>query len=132
MRYFQGVKLRTRTSHQRLSRVCFLDYDRELALLAEHHDARGDSRKIVAVATLVRASRNEGEVAVLISDDCQGQGLGKELIARLVEVARDEGLGAVVASTMMENTGMCAVFRKLGFELTTDYEEELVNARLVL
>lgn len=133
LRYFQRVKLSTRTAHERLSRVCFLDYDREFALLAEHRDPQTKERKVVAVATLVKLPpSSEGEVAVLISDDHHGQGLGKELIRRLVGVARDEGLHQVTASTMLENIGMCAIFERLGFRLSTNYEEQLVDAKLVL
>ncbi len=114
VRYFQRVKLSTRTAHQRLSRVCFLDYDREMALLAELREPRTGERTIIAVATLVKLPpENDGEVAVLISDDFHGQGLGKELIRQLVCFARDEGLRQVTASTMVENAGMCAVFERL-------------------
>ena len=133
MRYFQRVKLSTRTAHHRLSRVCFLDYDREFALLAEVRNPHSDDRRIVAVATLVKSpQKSEGEVAVLITDDCQRQGLGKELIRRLIGFAQDEGLRRVVASTMLDNLGMSAVFEKLGFQLSTDFEEQLVNATLSL
>jgi acyl-CoA synthetase (NDP forming)/RimJ/RimL family protein N-acetyltransferase len=133
LRYFQRVKLSTRTAHHRLSRVCFLDYDREMALLAELRDPGTGECRIIAVATLVKLPpKNDGEVAVLISDDFHGKGLGKELIGRLVVVARDEGLRRVTASTMVENVGMCAVFERLGFQLSTDFEEQLVNATLKL
>jgi len=133
LRYFQRVKLSTRTRHERLSRVCFLDYDREFALIAEHRDPQTKERQVIAVATLLKLPpKSDGEVAVLVSDDYHGQGLGKELIARLVCIARDEGLQRVTASTMLENAGMCAVFQKLGFQLSTDFEEQLVDAKLVL
>jgi len=133
LRYFQREKLSIRTSHKRLSRVCFLDYDREIALLAELRDPKTGECRIIAIATLVKLpSRNDGEVAVLISDDYHRQGLGKELIRRLVGYARDEGLRGVVAETMIENTGMRAVFQKLGFRLSNFEEEELVSATLML
>ena len=133
LRYFQRVKLSARTAHQRLSRVCFLDYDREMALLAELHELQTGARKIIAVATLSKfPTKSEGDVAVLVSDDYHGQGLGKELVRRLVDFAREEGLRRVVASTMLENVGMCAIFKKLGFQLSTDFEEQLVNATLML
>jgi acetyltransferase len=133
LRYFQRVRLRTRTAHERLARVCFLDYDRELALLAEHQDPQTGDRKVIAIGTLQKEyPKNSGEVAVLISDTYQGQGLGKEVVARLVTFARDEGLQLVSATTMLENDGMCAVFRKLGFRLSTDFEDQLVHAELPL
>ena len=133
LRYFQRVKLSTRTSHQRLSRVCFLDYDRELALLAEHRDFTERQNRIIAVATLVKIPhKSEGELAVLIRDDYQGQGLGTELIARLVHVAREEGLAKVTASTMIENAGMTAVFKKLGFQVVINKEGDLIEVTLPL
>jgi acetyltransferase len=133
LRYFQRVKFSTRTTHQRLSRVCFLDYDREIALLAELRDPGTGECRIIAVASLVKLlPKNDGEVAVLINDDYHGQGLGKELIRRLVGFARDEGLRRVVAETMVENIGMRTVFQKLGFRLSTGFEEDLVTATLVL
>jgi acyl-CoA synthetase (NDP forming)/RimJ/RimL family protein N-acetyltransferase len=133
LRYFQKVKLSQRTTHQQLSRVCFLDYDREMALLAELRDSQTGSCRIIAIASLYKLPpKNDGEVAVLISDDYQGQGLGKELIRRLVDVARDEGLPRIVASTMIENASMSAVFQKLGFQVSIDYEEQLINATLML
>ena len=133
LRYFQQVKLSTRTAHERLVRVCFLDYDREIGLLAEIHDPSTKETRIVAIGTLQKMfPKSEGEVAVMVSDDYHGQGLGKELIARLVSFARDEQLQVVSATTMIENAGMCAVFKRLGFQLSTDFEDQTVTAKLVL
>ena len=132
LRYFQHVKLSVRTAHERLARVCFLDYDREIGLLAEHRDLSTNDTRAVAIGTLQKMfPKSEGEVAVLVSDDCHGQGLGKELIARLVSFARDEQLQVVSATTMVENYGMTAIFKRLGFKLSTD-EDQLVTAKLFL
>lgn len=132
-RFFQRLKLSTRTAHERLSRACFLDYDREIALLAEYRDPETKDRKIVAIATLLKLpDRGKAEVAVMISDDHQGLGLGKELIAQLVDVARNEGVQRLIATTMLSNESMCAIFKRLGFQLSTDFEEHLVSAELVL
>ena len=119
LRYFQMVPLGRRISHEALTRACFVDYDREMVLVAERRDAGYDKRQILAVASLQKLTRNnQGEVAVLVRDDCQRHGLGTELVRRLVEVARDEHLDRVVASTMLDNHGMCAVFQRLGFALS--------------
>ena len=132
LRYFQHVKLSVRTAHERLARVCFLDYDREIGLLAEYLDPSTNDTRAVAIGTLQKMfPKSEGEVAVLVSDDCHGQGLGKELIARLVSFARDEQLQVVSATTMVENYGMTAIFKRLGFKLSTD-EDQLVTAKLFL
>jgi acetyltransferase len=115
------VKLVRRTTHEALTRVCFVDYDREMVPVAER---RAAEREILAMASLTKLSRqNHGEVAVLVTDDYQRHGVGTELVRRLVQVARDEHLGRVVASTMTDNHGMCTVFRRLGFALSIDGDE---------
>ena len=45
LRYFQPLKLRQRTAHERLTRICFIDYDREMALVAERKNADGRDRR---------------------------------------------------------------------------------------
>ena len=45
MRYMQAMKLDERTAHQRLLRICFIDYDREIALVAEREPAGGMRRR---------------------------------------------------------------------------------------
>ncbi len=128
LRYFHVVKLARRTTHEALTRVCFVDYDREMALVAERRGAGPAERQILAIASLTKLSReNHGEVAVLVQDDYQRHGVGTELVRRLVEVARDEHLDRVVASTMTDNHGMCALFRRLGFALSIDGDEVRVE-----
>jgi len=123
-RYFQVVPLGRRISHEALTRACFVDYDREMVLVAERRDAGYEERQIVAVASLVKLSKgNQGEVAVLVRDDYQRDGLGTELVRRLLEVARDEHLDCVVASTMLDNHGMRTVFERLGFTLSIADDE---------
>ena len=130
LRYFQVVKLARRTAHEVLTRVCFVDYDREMVLVAERRGAVRTERQIVAIASLTKLSTTDGEVAVLIADDYQRHGLGTELVRRLVQVARDEHLERVLASTMTDNHGMCRVFRRLGFALSMDNDEVRVELDL--
>jgi acetyltransferase len=119
LRYFRTVPLGRRISHDALTRACVVDYDREMVLLAERRDTGCAEPQILAVANLAKSSRkNEGEVAVLVRDDYQRHGLGTELVRRLLEVARDEHLDRVVASTLLDNQGMCGVFHRLGFVLS--------------
>jgi acetyltransferase len=132
-RYFQVMQVARRTAHEALTRACFVDYDREMVLVAERRDARTGERSIVAVANLTKLERRKkAEVAVVVSDDYQRRGLGFELVRRLVDVARDEHLEHVVATTMTENQGMCAVFGRLGFTLSSNSADDLVEAELAL
>ena len=133
LRYFQPMKLSTRTAHERLTRICFLDYDREMALVAEHRDRRSGQEEIIAVARLSKLHAvNEAEAAIVVSDDYQHQGLGTELYRRLAQIARDENIARIVSTMLGENREMRAICQKLGFRIHSDLEEQTVKAELAV
>lgn len=133
-RYFEDLGLDRRIAHERLIRVCFTDYDRELALVAEQRDPATGEALIAGVARLSR--RRDGvsaEFAMLIADAWQGRGLGGELMRRLLEAARREGLRRVDGEILATNGPMIRLARRLGFEVATDdLTAETVTARLSL
>jgi acetyltransferase len=132
LRYFQPLKLSQRTAHERLTRICFIDYDREMALVVEHKKEDG-SPEIIAIGRLSRLrGKDEAEMAVLVDDRFQHQGLGTLLYRRLIEVARDEHMTSVVSTILSENREMQAICRKLGFALEADLEDGTVLAVLTL
>jgi acetyltransferase len=75
-------------------------------------------------------SRNEAEVAALVSDQYQRMGLGNELLRRVVQVARDEKVAVVSAEMLPDNIAMQAVFRRLGFLIRAD--EDLTSLRATM
>ncbi|MFZ0796940.1 MAG: bifunctional acetate--CoA ligase family protein/GNAT family N-acetyltransferase [Terriglobales bacterium] len=116
LRYFCSLSLSRRVAHERLLRICFGDYDREMALVAEHTDPGTGERRILGVGRMNKLhNRNEAEVAALVSDKYQKLGLGHELLRRVVQIARDEKLSRVSAEMLTDNIAMQAVFRSLGF-----------------
>jgi acetyltransferase len=132
LRYFQPLKLTQRTAHERLTRICFIDYDREMALVAErkHEDGRCE---VLAVGRLSKLhGRQEAEIAVLVRDEYQHRGLGTELVDRLLQIARDEKLKHVISTMLGINREMRAICKRLNFSLSEDLEENLVNARATL
>ncbi len=131
-RYFHTLKLDMRVAHERLTRVCFNDYDRELALVVDRRI--GDGRhEILGVGRLSKIpGTTEAEFAVLVSDQWQGQGIGHELLARVVQIARDERVTAVSADILGENREMLTLSQHLGFKMTRDEEAGTVNARIEL
>jgi acetyltransferase len=131
-RYFHMMKLGQRIAHERLTRICFIDYDRDMALVAEVRD-ENNPPYIVGVGRLTKQrGTNIGEFAVTISDGLQGSGLGTELLRRVVEVGRREGLDAIVADILTENRDMQRVSEKVGFRCTYDPEENIVRAHIDL
>ena len=133
LRYFQPMKLSTRTAHERLTRICFQDYDREMALVAEPRNPRSGQPEIIAVARLSKLHGvNEAEAAIVIGDNYQHQGLGTELYRRLAQIARDEKIARIVSTMLGENREMRAICQKLGFRIHADLEEQTVKAELAV
>ena len=130
LRYFQPLKLSQRTAHERLTRICFIDYDREMALVVER-TRKDDTPEIVAIGRLSKLrGRNEAELAVLVDDRHQHLGMGTELYRRLIAIARDEKVERVVSTILVENQDMQAICRKLGFQLKTEMQDDTVRAEL--
>jgi len=116
-RYFHPIRLNVRVSHERLTRMCFIDYSREMALAVERTDPQSGDREILAVGRLVRIhGTNDGEFAILVNDNWQHHGLGKELLRRLVNIGREEKLNRIVADVLPDNHDMLRVCDKLGFK----------------
>lgn len=129
MRYFHALRLDQRVAHERLTRICFIDYDREMVLVAVR---RQPEREIIGVGRLSKVyGSEEAEFAVLIRDAHQSRGLGSELLRRLIQVGRDEpDVNRIVAYMLPENVAMKRVAERLGFSL--DFEDRMVKAELIL
>jgi acetyltransferase len=132
LRYFQPLKLTQRTAHERLTRTCFIDYNREMALVAERK-GEGDETEILAVGRLSKLhGRDEAEMAAVAIDAAQHKGLGTELYRRLIQIARDEKLKKVISNMLPENREMRAVCVKHGFKMYASTEENMILAELDL
>lgn len=120
-RYFSALKLSQRIAHERLTRICFNDYDREIALVAELGAPKGEEKRILAVGRLSKLRGvNAGEFAVLVTDDFHGQGLGSELLKRLVQIGRDEKLEQLTGQILLDNHAMQHICRAVGFKVELD------------
>ncbi|MEI9892537.1 MAG: bifunctional acetate--CoA ligase family protein/GNAT family N-acetyltransferase [Chthoniobacter sp.] len=130
-RYFDALPLAARIAHQRLVRICFADYDREIALVAEH--GKGAARKVIAVGRLNRLhGRNAAELAVVVSDAWQRRGLGTHLLEALIQVGRTEKLGRIEGAVLRGNCAMLRLFRRFGFEISYGPNDDVGRADLAL
>jgi acetyltransferase len=115
LRYFHMEKLPDRVAHERLLQKCFIDYDREIALVAVRPEA--GEQEILGIGRLTKnPGSHDAEVAVLITDKYQRQGLGMELTRRLIQIARHEKLETIEANILPENTAMRGIALGLGFK----------------
>ena len=133
LRYFHMVSLDARVAHARLMQQCFIDYDREMALVADFQDPSSGEHEIVAVARLTKArSEPEAEVAVVVTDAYQEVGLGTELMRPLIEVGCDEKLERIVAKILPENEAMRSLARHFSFRAEPAFEPEALTVVLDL
>ncbi len=132
LRYFHPISPTQLVSHDQLAALCFVDYDREMALVAEMRDDKGHTQ-IVGMGQLSKLQgTTDGEFALLINDKYQRTGLGTELLARLLDIGRDEKLERVVAEILPENEGMRRVCAKLGFKFSKVPDSNTIYAEIDL
>jgi acetyltransferase len=131
MRFFLPLKLDFRVSHERLFTKCFIDYDREIGLVAEYLDEEG-ARRIAGIARLIRKhSDNSAEVAFLVADKFQNRGLGTHMLERTIQIARREGISILEGATLSDNYNMKEMFIKAGFHFAPP-EDGVATAELRL
>jgi acetyltransferase len=116
------------TTHEMAARFCFIDYDRELAIVAELEEA--GRRMLAGVVRLVAdPDHDQAEYALLVGDPWQGRGLGSRLTDYALEIARDWKVRRLTAETSPANARMLAIFKYRGFELDYRVAPDVVIAR---
>jgi acetyltransferase len=133
MRYFQMFNIGARTAHERLMRICFIDYDREMALVAVRGDTTGGEGQILGVGRLTKIpGSKEAEFALLVTDQYQNKGLGTELLSRIIDIGRCEKVERITGDILPENGDMRRVCEKVGFKVIEKPEDRLLTAYMKL
>lgn len=117
------------TTHEMATRFCFIDYDREIAIVAELEADEGQRRQILGVGRLVAdVDHREAEYAVLVGDAWHGRGLGSMLTDYCLEICKRWGVRRIVAETAPDNHRMLDLFRSRGFTLDATRGDDSVFA----
>jgi len=125
-RFFQIIK---DLPHDALVRFCNIDYDREMAFIAETRE--GDRKIEIGVSRLIlEANKKRGEFAVVIADKYQGKGLGVKLVDMLIDVAREKAVEVIYGIVMSENVKMIGLCEKLGFSTRRGQDNVVVELKL--
>ncbi len=126
LRYFSPLVLSARVTHERLARVCFADYNREIPIVAEHQG------QIIAVGRLSRLHESTtARLTMLVSDRFQGHGIGHILLQHLLDIGRAEKLTRVIAHILADNVMMQKLCEKHGFRINP-LEKGVVKAEVNL
>ncbi len=112
-RFFETIR---EMSHDTLTRYCNLDYDREIAIVAERLD---DKRIIGVVRIIPDLAGKTGEFAIMVGDEWQGMGLGSKLMDIMYDVAKDLKLEEIQSYVSRDNTKMIRMCTKKGFNAQT-------------
>ena len=127
----QALSLNQRTVHDRLARLCFIDYDRQIALVAI--DDQQPEPRMVGVARLIKLQgTREAEFAVIVSDAYQRHGLGSQLMTQLVMIGRDEKVERFIGQINADNRPMLTICQRLGFRLNGSTNSTTQVVTLVL
>ncbi|MCW4029033.1 MAG: GNAT family N-acetyltransferase [Candidatus Bathyarchaeota archaeon] len=112
-RFFQMLK---DTPHEVRVRYCNVDYDREVALVAEM--VENGKRKILGVSRLsIESDGKHGEMAFIVSDYWQGLGLGTKIVDYTLDIAKEKGVESVYAIMLQDNYRALSLTKKMGFNL---------------
>jgi acetyltransferase len=129
--WFRFRYLFKQTTHEMATRFCFIDYDREIGIVAEIEE--DGERKLIGVGRLVSdADHVDAEYAVLIADAYQGIGLGSLLTDYCLEICANWGIRRVVAETSPDNKRMIGILEERAFELDFQPQNDVVLANKML
>ena len=113
-RFFQIIK---KITHEMLIRFCNIDYDREMAIVAELRE--GERKRLIGIGRLIiEPDFRKGEFAVVIHDDFQSKGLGYKLVDMIIGIAQEKGLKEIYGIVLTDNTRMLTLCKRLGFHIT--------------
>ncbi|MGC9345444.1 MAG: acetate--CoA ligase alpha subunit [Candidatus Bathyarchaeales archaeon] len=112
-RFFQIIK---DTPHEVRVRYCNIDYDREMAIVAELNEE--GRRKILGVVRLsIEPDGKAGEIAFIVADPWQGLGLGTKMVDYMIEICKDRGLETIYGIMLPDNHRAISLMKKMGFNI---------------
>jgi acetyltransferase len=113
-------------THEVASHYCFIDYDREMAIVAEYSE--DGNKKLLGVGRMVADPDHvTAEYAILVADAWQNRRVGALLTDYCFDVARKWGVKRIVAQTTSDNPRMVSIFEKRGFEIIPDESGSVIN-----
>ncbi|MGR3951325.1 MAG: bifunctional acetate--CoA ligase family protein/GNAT family N-acetyltransferase [Chlamydia sp.] len=126
-RYFDSAPLDERTAHERLIRICYTDFRREIALVAIANES---------IAGVIRITRIVGmplwDLKLIVADRFQGYGIGSKLMKRGLLVSEQEGVQEVTAKLLYENEGMLSLLETYKFSLKDQNEGSYLFSKTIL
>jgi acetyltransferase len=121
MRFFRKMSDMT---HEQLTRYCHVDYDREISFVAIIRD-NGRDRIIGEVRMSKLPDQENAEMAVVVGDSWQGQGIGKALCMQCLKIAKEIGIKKMWMEILQMNSRMLYRAEKMGFRKVSSDEDSV-------
>lgn len=115
-----------------LARLTQIDYDREMAFIAEEVDGDGVLQTLGVARMMSDPDNVEAEFAIIVRSDLKGQGLGSLLFELLIEHARHQGTQRLVGLVLRENTRMLSLAQAKGLKASAVASTDRTALRMVL
>ena len=127
--YRRFISMRKDMPHERLQEFVVIDYTQETVILAA---LKVEGREtVIGVGQYgIDEATHTAEVAFVVRDDYQQQGVGRELLAYLTFLAKKQGLLGFTAEVLMENQPMMHLFKTMGFDLETRSDAGVYELRM--
>jgi acetyltransferase len=130
-RFFFPMTFTQRVAHERLARICFIDYDRELWLVVTTQ--KDEHEQVIGAGHIAKQlNTRDAEFVMTVSDQYQHQGIGSQLFKHMMDVARGEGVKRFVGEMLPDNPVMAGFAQKFGFRLEPQPGGQRVNLTLDL
>lgn len=129
MRFVHGLRELPRSECARLTQI---DYDREMAIIAEGPAAGGEREYLGEARVMADPDNLQAELAIVVRSDIKGRGLGERLLEKIIRYARSRGTRRLVAQVRADNARMLSLARKFGFEFDRSRGDASVGIALDL
>ncbi len=126
LRFFTRIKDIT---HQLLIRYTQIDYDREIAIIAEENE-NGKKHMMGVVRLIADPYGDTAEFAIVIADPWQHMGLGKILMDYILDIAKERAIKKIYAYVLPDNKQMLTMMQKRQFTVRRQEDNMLAELEL--
>ncbi len=128
-KYFRFMQTMEELTPALLARFTQIDYDREMALVVVANEGQPGAHLLGVARYITNPDRRSCEFALTVADGMQRQGIGRELMRRLMGLARARNIDVMEGEVLSNNTKMLALCTRLGFRIVRTEERDVVKVR---
>ncbi|MDJ0623190.1 MAG: GNAT family N-acetyltransferase [Desulfocapsaceae bacterium] len=121
--YYRFMSQQSKFTHKQIRDFVYIDHRKDVAIVGTVPEAHGEN--IICVGRYyLDEETNRAEVAFIIRDDWQNQGLGTFLYNHLADVAKRNGIAGFTAKVLRNNDRMQTIFIHAGHKVSHTLEKD--------